>query len=143
MSRRSPSEEDQALDRLPKAPLNRETLRETLALARYVRPYRSRFIAGMATLFISAALGLAFPLLAGSLIDSALRPGAAALPVVGLLSVNQVALLLAGSVLLQAAGSFNSALAFNRVGQSALADLRRDCYGRLITFPMAYFASHP
>ena len=142
MSRRSPSEEDQALDRLPKAPLNRETLRETLALARYVRPYRSRFIAGMATLFISAALGLAFPLLAGSLIDSALRPGAAALPVVGLLSVNQVALLLAGSVLLQAAGSFNSALAFNRVGQSALADLRRDCYGRLITFPMAYFASH-
>lgn len=141
MSRRNPSEEDRALERLPKARLNRESLRETLSLARYVRPYRGRFYAGMVTLFLSAGLGLAFPLLAGSLIDSALRP-AAAVPTLGVLTVNQVAMLLAASVTLQALCSFNSALAFNRVGQSALADLRRDCYARLIALPMAYFASH-
>jgi ATP-binding cassette subfamily B protein len=139
MARRSPSQEDLALDRLPKAPLNRETLGETLALARYVGPYRARFTAGLATLFISATLGLAFPLLAGSLIDAALHPGATAIPGLGALSLNQVALLLAGSVTLQALASFNSALAFNRVGQSALADLRRDCYARLIALPMAFF----
>ena len=75
MARRNPSEEDLALDRLPKASLNRETLRETLALALYLRPYRARFFSGLATLFVSAALGLAFPLLAGSLIDAALHPG--------------------------------------------------------------------
>ena len=139
MARRNPTQDDIALDRLPKAPLNRETLRETLALARYVRPYRLRFFAGLSTLFVSATLGLAFPLLAGSLIDSALHPGRAALPLFGVLTLNQVALLLAGSVTLQALASFNSALAFNRVGQSALADLRRDCYGRLISLPMAFF----
>jgi ABC transporter fused permease/ATP-binding protein len=140
VSRRSPSEEEQALDRLPKAPLNRETIRQTLELARYVRPYRVRFFAGLSTLILSASLGLAFPLLAGTLIDAALHPGHAHLPVFGVLSVNGVALLLAISVTLQATCSFNSALCFNKVGQSALADLRRDCYSRLISLPMAFFS---
>jgi ABC transporter fused permease/ATP-binding protein len=139
MARRAPSPEEIALDRLPKAPLNRESLREALTLGRYLRPYRTRFLAGLLTLFIGALLGLAFPLLAGGLIDAALRPGAATLPGLGAIDLNQVALLLAGSVTLQALASFNSALTFNRVGQSALADLRRECYGRLITLPMAFF----
>ena len=139
MSRSNAAQEDHALDRLPKAPLTRESLGQTLALARYVRPYRARFFSGLATLFVSATLGLAFPLLAGSLIDAALHPVGATLPWLGLISLNHVALLLAASVTLQALGSFNSALAFNRVGQSALADLRRDCYARLIALPMAFF----
>ena len=142
MSRHNASAEDIALDRLPKAPLNRESLRQTMALFRYVRPYRVRFFSGLTTLFISATLGLVFPLLAGTLIDAALHPGQATVPLLGILTLNQVALLLAGSVTLQALASFNSALAFNRVGQSALADLRRDCYQRLITLPMAYFSQH-
>jgi hypothetical protein len=41
-------------ERLPKAALNRESLRETLALARYVRPYRRRFLAGLVSLLFSA-----------------------------------------------------------------------------------------
>jgi len=139
MARNDPDQEEIALERLPKATLNRESLRETLALARYVRPYRRRFFAGLATLFVSATCGLAFPLLAGALIDAAMRPLGAHLPVLGMLSLNQVALALAGSVTLQALASFNSALAFNRVGQSALADLRRECYQRLISLPMAFF----
>ena len=140
MARRNPTAEDLALDRLPKAPLNRESVGQALALARYVRPYRARFLAGLFTVFISAALGLAFPLLAGALIDCALHPGVATLPGFGALTLNQVALLLAVSVTFQALASYNSALAFNRVGQSALADLRRDCYSRLISLPMAFFA---
>lgn len=139
MARHDPSAEDHALERLPKAKLNRESLRETLSLYRYVRPYRVRFFSGLATLFVSASLGLAFPLLAGAMIDAALRPGGAVLPVLGALTLNQIAALLAASVTLQALSSFNSSLAFNRVGQSGLADLRRDCYGRLITLPMAFF----
>ncbi len=142
MASRNPTAEDLALERLPKAPLNRESLREALGLIGYVRPYRARFFSGLTTLFASATLGLAFPLLAGSLIDSALNPGQTALPLLGILSLNQVALLLAGCVILQAITSFNSALAFNRVGQSALADLRRDCYQRLIALPMVYHAKN-
>jgi ABC-type multidrug transport system fused ATPase/permease subunit len=139
MARRSQSAEKIALDRLPNARVDRESLRETLSLYRYVRPYRKRFFAGLATLFASASLGLAFPFLAGGLIDAALRPGATSLPGLGAIDLNSIALLLAGAVLLQALCSFNSALAFNRVGQSALADLRRECYGRLISLPMVFF----
>ena len=139
MARRSPSSEDIALDRLPKAPLNRESLREALRLFRYVRPYRTRFFAGLATLLLSASLGLVFPLLAGALIDTALHPGVAALPALGPLSLNQVGLLLGLSITVQALCSFNSALSFNRVGQCALADLRREAYGRLVALPMAFF----
>ncbi len=139
MPRRDESQEEIALERLPKAAINRESLREALALARHVRPYRRRFFAGLATLFVSATCGLAFPLLAGTLIDAALRPGGASLPWLGALSLNQVALALMGAVALQSLASFNSSLAFNRVGQSALADLRRECYARLITLPMAFF----
>jgi ATP-binding cassette subfamily B protein len=140
MARRTAAQTELAHENLPKTPLNRETLRETFALARYVRPYRVRFCSGLATLFLSASLGLAFPLLAGSLIDAAMNPGGVQLGWLGAPSLNQVALLLAISVGFQALASFNSALAFNRVGQSALADLRRDCYGRLISLPMGFFA---
>ncbi|PAW73350.1 MAG: multidrug ABC transporter ATP-binding protein [Opitutia bacterium Tous-C4FEB] len=140
MARRTAAQSELAQENLPKTPLNRETLREAFALARYVRPYRVRFCSGLATLFLSASLGLAFPLLAGSLIDAATNPGGVQLGWLGSPSLNQVALLLAVSVGFQALASFNSALAFNRVGQSALADLRRDCYGRLISLPMGFFA---
>ncbi len=139
MARSQPSKEDLAQDRLPKAPLNRETLGQAIELARYVRPYRTRFLIGLATLFVSAALGLAFPFLSGALIDAAMKPGEAVLPMLGAISVNEVGLLLACAVTIQALCSFNSALAFNRVGQSALADLRRDCYRRLISLPMSFF----
>ena len=127
------------MDRLPKAALDRDGLRETWALATYVRPYRGRFFAGLASLFVSASLGLAFPLLAGALIDAAMHGGRAAVPVLGSLTLNHIALTLAVSIFFQAAGSFNSALSFNRVGQSALADLRRAAYGRLLALPMTFF----
>ncbi len=140
MARRTAAQAELDQKNLPKTPLNRETIREALDLARYLRPYRARFGSGLATLFLSASLGLAFPLLAGSLIDAAMHPGGVQLPWLGSPTLNQVAVLLAISVSFQALASFNSALAFNRVGQSALADLRRDCYRRLISLPMEFFA---
>jgi len=139
MAHHSPTQENPAVERLPKAPLNRESLRESLALFGYIRPYRVRFYAGLATLFISALMRLAFPFLAGAIIDAALRPGVASLPFFGALSPDQVALLLAGSVVLLALGSYHSSIALNGVGLSALADLRREAYGRLIALPMGFF----
>ena len=139
MPRPSESDTDNALERLPKAALNRDGLRETWALATYMRPYRSRFFVGMGSLFASATLGLLFPLLAGALIDAAMNNGQAAVPVLGPITLNQIALTLAVSILFQAAGSFSSALAFNRVGQSALADLRSATYARMLSLPMTFF----
>ena len=68
------SRNDQAGVELPKAKLNRESLRQALELFRYLRPYRGRFGAALASLFAGSLLSLAFPYLAGSIIDGALVP---------------------------------------------------------------------
>ncbi|HEY0967360.1 MAG TPA: ABC transporter transmembrane domain-containing protein [Opitutaceae bacterium] len=140
MSRRSAHPHRAAIDRLPKAKLNRESLREAAGLFAYVLPYRGWFAAGMLALTVGNAAGLCFPFLAGALIDAALTPGGATVPVLGALPLDQVALVLAGTVTLQACAAFLSSLSFNRVGQKALIDLRRDTYSRLISLPMAFFS---
>ncbi|GAB1489652.1 ABC transporter transmembrane domain-containing protein [Opitutaceae bacterium] len=140
MSRRNASPHRAAIDRLPKAKLNRETLREAAGLFAYVVPYRSWFVVGMLALTVGNAAGLCFPFLAGALIDAALTPSGATVPVLGALPLDQVAFVLAGTVTLQACAAFLSSLSFNRVGQKALIDLRRDTYSRLISLPMAFFS---
>jgi hypothetical protein len=65
------SRNDQAGVELPKAKLDRESLRQALELFRYLRPYRGRFGAALAALFAGSLLSLAFPYLAGA---SLMRP---------------------------------------------------------------------
>jgi ATP-binding cassette subfamily B protein len=124
----------------PKTKIDRAALRETVEILRYLKPYRRRFIVGLVSLFVGSAAGLCFPLLAGGLIDAALHPGAAKLPVLGVITLNGTALILAGTIAVQAIAAAAAAMSFGRVGQTALADLRRDTYGRLIGLPMGFFA---
>src|SRR6266404_1580174 len=130
------SRNDQAGIDLPKARLDRESLHQALELFRYLRPYRRRFLAAMVALFISSLLSLAFPYLAGSIVDAALvqSHGGSGLP-----RVDRAALLLLGVLALQAGFSFFQALSFATVGQRSLVDLRRDTYARLISLPMTFF----
>jgi len=53
--------------------------------------------------------------------------------------INTVALIMLGILVVQSAGSYFHSTTMTRVGQSALADLRRDTYGRLICLPMLFF----
>jgi ABC transporter fused permease/ATP-binding protein len=137
VSRRFPSPR---LPDPPKTKLDWASLRETVEILRYLKPYRRRFLFGMASLFIGTVAGLCFPLLAGGLIDAALHPGGATLPVIGSLTLNLIAAILAGTIAVQAVAAATAAMSFGRVGQTALADLRRDTYGRLIGLPMQFFA---
>ncbi len=120
---------------LPKASIDRESLREAWELFGYLKPYRTRFFTALGVLFIGNLLGLAFPYLAGTIIDQA---------VVGASTKGQgadrQALLLMGVLALQATCSFYHSLSFATVGQKALVDLRREVYARLITLPMSFFS---
>lgn len=140
MSRRRPTKEEAALDRLPKAPVTRESLRETIRFFRYFLPYRSRFLVGLTFLIIGSSQALLFPILAGSLIDAASHREGVMFQGFGPFRLNQIAALLCGTISLQATAAFVAALCFNTVGQKALADLRRETYTRLIALPMAFFA---
>ncbi len=121
---------------LPKAKLDRESVGEALALFRCLRPYRARFAAALVALFCGSLLSLAFPYLAGHIVDAAVSPQAAGL----MADVNRTALLLLGILALQAGCQFFHSLSFATVGQRSLVDLRRETYGRLISLPMSFFA---
>ena len=131
------SRNDQAGVDLPKAKLDKESLLQALELFRYIRPYRARFAAAMAALFVSSLLSLGFPYLAGSIVDAAVLKGQG-----GLMSgVDRTALLLVGVLAVQAGFQFFQVLSFATVGQRSLVDLRRDTYARMISLPMTFFAN--
>jgi ABC-type multidrug transport system fused ATPase/permease subunit len=156
------SRNDQAGIDMPKAKLDRESLRQAMDLFRYLRPYRLRFGGALLALLCSSLLSLAFPYLAGSLVDAASRstptPGTAGevrgpggVPGVGAmagllpsaagpaLSVNATAALLVGILAVQAGFLFFHSLSFATVGQRSLVDLRRDTYARILSLPMTFF----
>jgi ABC transporter fused permease/ATP-binding protein len=121
---------------LPKARLDRESVRQAIELFRYVRPYLGRFSAAMISLFTGSLLTLAFPYLAGNIVDAAAHAG----PGGGVTGVNRTAILLMAILVVQASLAFFHSYSFALVGQRSLVDLRRDTYARLISLPMSFFA---
>ena len=123
---------------LPKAKLNRQTLNNISRLLSYIKPYRGKFIAALAFLFLSSLVGLAFPSFIGALIDTAQgKPGHSVLPgtIKGILTLAFIVLFL------QAIVSFCRILWFVNVAERSLADIRRDTYFKLITLPMNFFSN--
>src|SRR5882762_4010097 len=55
----------------PRVKINKTTLRESLLIFRYVRPYRGQFAAGLLFIGLSSLSTMAFPYLLKFLIDSA------------------------------------------------------------------------
>ncbi len=125
-------------DDLPKAPINAVTLAEAAALLNYLMPYRGKFLAVLALLLSGSLLGLAFPYLAGDLVNAAKYQSQGKTPEAWNQNINTVALLLIGVLAVQASMSFCRALWGIEVGEKALADLRRDTYSRLIHLPMGF-----
>jgi len=124
---------------LPKARLNRDNLREAARLLAYLRPHRGLLLAACGALILSSLLSLCFPFLAGSLMDAA-TPGSTAHASAWLPhTINVVALLMIAVLAVQAASTFFHSTTMTRVGQRAVADLRRDTYARLICLPMSFF----
>jgi ATP-binding cassette subfamily B protein len=120
----------------------RPPLGELAHLFSYVRPYRGRFILALAASSVSMAFGSMFPYLVGTLLD-------ASIPSLKLIEaapwqrdLNTVALVLLGTLFLQAALMFTASLSFNVVGERAVVDLREELYGRLIAQPLKFFGEH-
>ena len=124
---------------LPKAKLTRDSLREVATLFSYLRPYRGWLVAACGALMVSSLLALCFPFLAGSLMDAAMPGSATNAPAWIPHQINLVAFIMLCVLAVQASCSYFHSTTMTRVGQSALADLRRDTYARLICLPMTFF----
>jgi ATP-binding cassette subfamily B protein len=123
------SSEPDSPDATPKVKVTRETLGQMLSLYTYLRPYRSKLVAAVILLVVSTAMGIAFPALAKTLIDSPNHERAL-----------EVACFMAGLLLTQAILSYFQSLLFNTVGEFALSDLRKALFGHLVEMPMTFFS---
>jgi ABC-type multidrug transport system fused ATPase/permease subunit len=110
-----------------------QSFRESLQIFRFVTPYRAYFILGLVFLGLSALTSLAFPVLAGELINAAVGKSQ--------FTINQVGLGLLVSLVLQALFSFFRVELFARVSENTLRDIRSALYGKIITLPTQYLES--
>jgi ABC-type multidrug transport system fused ATPase/permease subunit len=125
-------------EELPKAKINRQTLKSISRLLSYLRPYRSKFIFAMLFLFLSSLVGLAFPSFIGALIDAAQGKHTSKFLPETIQGIGVLALIVLFS---QAFISFFRILWFVQVAERSLADIRRDTYFKLITLPMNFFSN--
>ncbi|MGH8047755.1 MAG: ABC transporter transmembrane domain-containing protein, partial [Chthoniobacterales bacterium] len=117
----------------PRPRIARESLRHAAGIFRYIAPYRIRFAGAIVTLIVSTCVGLSFPYLTGLLLDAASGHGATT---GWSSSINAIALVLLGTLAVQAFFSFFATYWFYGCGESAIVDLRRDIFSRLIGLPM-------
>lgn len=133
-------------EELPKAKINKESLKQVMRLLLYLKPYRTKFFLGLACLILSSASSFLFPLLMGRLIGSGAQASQGGKMVPNEIldvfptEINTVALTLLAVLFVQAILSFYRINWFVEVAEKGLADIRRDTYHKLITLPMNFFS---
>jgi len=119
-----------------------DSWRDLLHLFSYLRPWRRSFMVAMGALLISMCFGLMFPFLVGHLLDAAIPSIKHVATPAWMRDIDTIALVLLGTLTLQAALTFFSSYTFNKVGERAVVRLRQQLYERLVSMPMRFFGEH-
>ena len=133
-------------EELPKAKINKESIKQVMRLLSYLKPYRTKFFLGLICLILSSTSSFLFPLLMGRLIGTGAQAeqGGRMVPNEILdvfpTDINTVALTLLAVLFIQAIFSYFRINWFVEVAEKGLADIRRDTYHKLITLPMNFFS---
>ncbi len=104
-----------------------------LRLVPRIRPHRRALFLAFLALVASAAIGLAFPLAVGWLLDAAFVRGDRQL-------LNRVALGLLGLFGVQALLTYAQTWLLGATGERAVAGLRQELFDKLLTLPPGFFA---
>jgi ATP-binding cassette, subfamily B, bacterial len=118
-----------------KRSLNKQSFNKLLGVFRYIRPYKGLFIAGMVCLIFSSTTVLAFPFLAGKLVDAASKKSEIAF------TINEITAALVGVLFIQSIFSFFRVYLFAQVSERSMADVRRSVFSRMVTLPTSFFDS--
>jgi ATP-binding cassette subfamily B protein len=122
-----------------KQSLGRREIRELFALG---SPWPSVFHLAVAAQVVSMSFGLLFPWLMGHLVDAAVPSVKVPVPGSWQPGINTVALVLMGTLVVQAALTFFYSAAFQTVGQRTVVRFRQRLYSRLLELPMRFFGEH-
>ena len=120
----------------PVEPVARRRLPSPTHLSRLwprVRPHRRALTLASLALLLSAAIGLAFPLVVGRLLDAAFVQQNRAL-------LDRVALGLIGLFLVQAFLNYAQTYLLSATGERAVAGLRGELFAKLLDMPPGFFA---
>jgi ABC-type multidrug transport system fused ATPase/permease subunit len=154
MAKRSSYNSNGKLDKEPeKVKISKESLKETLLLFTYLKPYKTKFFLSLVFIALSAFSTMIFPLLLGKMIDAAAPGVKVDLPQSQMSggfggfdlktvqwSLNTIILLLFLQLTVQMVFSFMRIYLLTEVGERSLADMRKDLYGKLISQPMSFFS---
>ncbi|GAC1591545.1 MAG: ABC transporter transmembrane domain-containing protein [Hymenobacter sp.] len=122
----------------PKTKITKEAFRRGLRIFRYVLPYRAKFVVGMVLLTLSSATFMAFPWVAGKLVDAA-NGKVFTLPGGLELTITRIALLLFGVILFQGFFSFGRIWFFTQVSEFTVRDIRQALYAKFVSLPIPFF----
>ncbi|WP_203938570.1 ABC transporter ATP-binding protein [Spirilliplanes yamanashiensis] len=118
-------------DKLRGRTVGRETTRRILAFA---RPYRRDIVVFLVTVVVSAAIGVATPVLAGDVINTITRGGPDAAG-----AVVRIALFIAGLAVADALLSLAQRWYSARIGEGIILDLRTLVYDHVQRMPLQFF----
>lgn len=118
--------------------ITRESLRVTLRILSYLRPYRTAFLFGMSFLLLSSFTTMLIPWLMGKLIDSAKYSS----NIAWMNDTNTMALILAAVLIIQSVFSFFRVYLFATASEKAMADVRTTFFDKLLTLNLAFFEQH-
>ena len=111
---------------------DRDQLGQLRRLFGFLRSYRKWLLVATLGVAMSAALGLVFPRVMGTLVDTSLEDGDTS-------TLDGIALILLGVFLVQAAFNYLRIFALAIVGEGVVADLRAAVFDRIVRLPVPFF----
>lgn len=115
--------------------LNKTSLRKLIGIFRFMLPYKGIFLIGLLSLALSSLILLAFPRLAGELLDVASgKPRYFE-------SIDHVAIALLLILFVQSIFSFVRVYTFSIVSEKGMAAVRESVYRKVVWLPMTFFDS--
>ena len=108
----------------------------------YLRPYAGIYVVGWLFLALSSLVGLLFPLLMGQLLGTGSDQDSAMSGLLGQISITDVDSVAMGLLIVfaaQAIFGFFRIIIFTHVTESALRDIKRESFSRLLYMPMDFF----
>lgn len=129
-----------AKDDIPKASLSKENFKKSIGLFKYLGDHRWMFVVGIFFLFLSAGIGLVFPMISGKMFGIFGESKASAGELYE--KLNNIGLILLGVFVAQGIFSFCRVYFFTRVTEDILYGVRKDTYSKLVQMPMSFFSKN-
>jgi ATP-binding cassette, subfamily B, bacterial len=131
-------------DETPKPKLTRETIKASLEIFQFVKPYRWSFWVGMVLLFLSTSTFMIFPFLSGRIVDIAqgktdfvMNLGARTINYS--MTLSDIGWIMAIVLVVQGVISYFRVTLFANVSERGIADVRQAVYKKLVSLPITFF----